>query len=286
MGVRLLFAKIVALSAYHFSQRKRRLSEKSVSEVFQGRLNEDHTRNIVKGSFYHFWLDIFSLPYGCSGATLPPHHIQGLEHLHDSLERGNGAILWESSYFGRRNFAKHILFEKGFAIDQIHTYNHTGGFGGSRDRQSWVRKRVIGPYFDRCERAFLQDIIYLGDRNSLTFTRTLVNRLKNNGILCISADGTRGQKFISAPVLGRPNLFPTGILNLARFTGTPILPLFCYVDKKERTSLVILPPLKVPSGLQREDALENGVQQFAAQLESYVRTYPEQYRRWDSSTAS
>lgn len=286
-AARVFLAKTVAHVAYHFSRRKRRLTEKNISEAFRGKLSKDRSRAIVKGSFYNFWLDIFSMPYRLGSETaVTAECIYGLQHLQASLKRGNGAILWESSYFGRRNVAKHILYRNGFAVDQVHAYNHTGGFGSSRDHQSWARKRVIQPFFDRCERSFLRDIIYLGDRDSLTFTRVMVSRLRKNGILCISADGTRGHKFVSVPLLGQALLFPTGTVNLARFAGSPILPIFCFADEKERTSLIILPPVKVSSDSQREDALENGIHQFVALLESYVRMYPEQYRRWDYSLSS
>ncbi len=222
------------------------------------------------------------MPY-CGGleAAVKPLRIYGQEHLQDSLKRGNGAILWESSYFGRRNLAKHILYRNGFAIDQVHASGHMGGFGAPRDNQSWATKRVIRPFFDNCERSFLRDIIYLGDPDSLTFTKLMVSRLRNNGILCISADGTRGHKFISVSLLGRTVSFPTGAVSLAKVTNTPILPLFCFADITGRTSLTILPPLQIPSDLQREEALENGIHQFVGLLESYVRMYPEQYRKWD-----
>ncbi len=221
------------------------------------------------------------MPY-CGGleAAVRPLRIYGLEHLQDSLKRGNGAILWESSYFGRRNLAKHILYRNGFAIDQIHASAHMGGFAGPGDNHSWVRKRVIRPFFENCERSFVREIIYLGDPDSLTFTKLMVSRLRNNGILCISADGTRGHKFIPVPFLGRTVSFPTGIVSLAKISGAPIMPLFCCADANGRTSLNILPPVRIRSDLQREQALETTVLQFSDLLESYVRKYPEQYRNW------
>jgi lauroyl/myristoyl acyltransferase len=283
--MRLLFTRTVALLAYRLSRGKGRSSEKNLSTAFKGQLSKERRRAIVKGSFYQFWLDILSMPC-CSGSEgADPIDICGLEHLQDSLKRGNGAILWESSYFGRRNLAKHILYRNGFAIDQVHASSHMGGFGAPRDNQSWAIKHVIRPFFDKCERSFVREIIYLGDPDSLTFTKLLVSRLRNNGILCISADGTRGHKFISLTLLGRTVSFPTGAVSLARITNTPILPLFCFADATGTTKLTIMPPLQIPSDLQREDALENGIHQFVALLESYVRMYPEQYRKWDYSSA-
>jgi lauroyl/myristoyl acyltransferase len=282
--LRLLFTWTVAFLAYCVSSRKRRLSEKNLVKAFDGQLSKQRGRAIVKGSFHQFWLDVLSLPYRRSSAAAgEPIQIAGLEHLQDSLKRGNGAILWESSYFGRRNLAKHILYRNGFAIDQVHAYGHIGGFHVAKN-QSCVSERIIRPFFDNCQRSFVRDIIYLGDPDSLAFTKLMASRLRDNRILCISADGTRGKKFISIPFLGNFFSFPTGIVSLAKFTGTPILPLFCFDTEDGKICLVIGPSLQIPPDLQREEALENGIRQFIAVLESYVRKYPEQYRKWDYSS--
>ncbi|MEX0805590.1 MAG: lysophospholipid acyltransferase family protein [Candidatus Binatia bacterium] len=280
--LRPLFARGVAFLAYWLSRRKRRMSEKNVVQAFEGKLSRERARDIVKGSFYQFWLEIFSMPCSSGPEAADTISICGLEHLQDTLEQGKGAILWESSYFGRRNLAKYILHRNGFAIDQVHARNHMGGFAASGDAQSWTRDRVIRPFFDERQRSFVREIIYLTDPDFLIFARTMANRLRNNGILCISADGPRGHKFISVPFLGRTVSIPTGIASLAKVSGAPIMPLFCYADAKGRTSLNILPPVRIPSDLQREEALETTVLQFTDLLESYVRRYPEQYRNWHS----
>ena len=112
----------------------------------------------------------------------------------------------------------------------------------------------------------------------------MASRLRDNGILCISADGTRGKKFISIPFLGNSFSFPTGIVSLAKFTGSPILPLFCFDAEDGRTCLVIRPAVQISPDWQREAASENGIRQFITLLEFYVRKYPEQYRKWDHSS--
>jgi lauroyl/myristoyl acyltransferase len=282
--LRLLFTKTVAFLAYFLSRRKRRLSEKNVFKAFEGQLSKKRGRAIVKGSFYEFWLDAISLPYcKSSEAARRPIRITGLEHLQDSLKRRNGAILWESSYFGRRNLAKHILYRNGFAIDQVHAYGHIGGFHVAKNNQSSVIERIIRPFFDNCERSFVREIIYLGDPDSLSFTKLMANRLRDNGILCISADGTRGKKFISFPFLGNSFSFPTGIVSLAKFMGSPILPLFCFDAEDGNVCLVISPAVQISPDWQREVTSENGIRQFMTLLEFYVRKYPEQYRKWDYS---
>lgn len=283
--LRHFLANAVASLAYRLSKNKRRLIEKNVSKAFEGKLSKERSRTIVKSAFYQFWLETLSMPYSSFSEARVTIDVCGLENLQKTLKRGNGAILWESSYFGRRNLAKHILHRNGFAIDQVHAHSHLGGFGPIRANQSWTTEHIIRPFFDRCERSFLREIIYLTEPDSLVALRIMLDRLKNNRILCLSADGTRGHKFIPVSLLGRTISFPTGTVSLARITNTPILPLFCFADTTGRTNLTILPPLQIPSGLQREQALEQVLLQFVTVLESHVRKYPEQYRKWDYSCA-
>lgn len=147
--LRPLLARSVAFLAYRLSRRKRRMSETNVFQEFEGKLSRERARSIVKTSFYQFWLETLSMPYSSFSESRAKVDVYGLEFLQRTLERGRGAILWESSYFGRRNLAKHILHRNGFVIDQVHAYSHLGGFGPIRANESWTTEHVIRPFFDR-----------------------------------------------------------------------------------------------------------------------------------------
>src|SRR5712692_4292179 len=108
--IRLLLVDSVAFIGYHLSRNKRRLSEQNLAQTFGERLSRDELRTIVKSSFYQFWLEAFSM----RSLSLPETGrmqltIRGLEHLRRALDNRKGAILWESSCFGRRFLAKHVL---------------------------------------------------------------------------------------------------------------------------------------------------------------------------------
>lgn len=108
----------------------------------------------------------------------------------------------------------------------------------------------------------------------------MLDQLKNNGILCLSADGTRGHKFIPASLLGQTVSFPTGAVSLAKISGASMLPLFCFADAEGTTRLDILPPVQIRCDGEREQGLEKSVLEFTSLLESYLKNYPEQYRNW------
>jgi lauroyl/myristoyl acyltransferase len=133
---------------------------------------------------------------------------------------------------------------------------------------------------ERCEKPFLAEIIYLPRSDSLVFTRILLDRLKQNAILCIPGDGRSGKKLLSARFLGHTELFSTGMVSLARISGASILPMFCIQEERGKTSLIIEPPILIETEVGREQALEKGVVQYVSLLESYIRKYPKQYQNW------
>ena len=271
----------IAFAAYHLSMTKRRISEKNLSEVFDGELDRRQVRRTVKGAFYEFWRDAFSLlPSSTERAALERASVHGAEHLECALKKGRGVVLWESSGFGRRNLAKQILRKRRFSIHQLHAENHLGGFGGSGTSTSRVRRQVIRPFFERREQRFLAEIIYLPNSDSLAFTRILLGCLKQNAILCSAGDGRSGQKRIALPFLGRTGLFSTGMVSLARVSGASILPMFCLQERSGETSLVIESPIRIETDVERERSLEDSVIQYVRLLESYVREHPEKYRSW------
>ena len=207
----------------------------------------------------------------------------GLEHLHHALRNGNGVILWESKGLSNRILSKRILWRKGFLIHQVHGVNHLGGFLVENSSATWVRRRFISRFFQRCERGFVTEIITLPRSNSLAFTRILLNHLNQNAILCISGDGKTGQKMIPQKFLGRSEFFSTGMVSLAKISGAVILPLFCIREKDGAIKLVIEKPIKIQKCDNREENLESSIADYVNLLEAYIRRYPDQYINWHLS---
>jgi len=271
--------RCIAWVAYHLPSSKRRLSRENLAAAFAGRLSESQVHGIVKRAFYEFWHDAFSLlPSHRERIALKHMNLCGIEHLYTTLKNGKGVILWESGHFGRRVLSQQILHEHGFAIHQVHSWAHLGGFLSRSP--TWVRQHLIKRFFETCEKQFVAEIIYLPQSNSLVFTRTLLERLRQNAIICIPSDGRSGQKFIPREFLGCPSIFSTGMVSLARISGAAILPLFCLQGSEGRTRVVIEPPIHIASDAERERGLENSIVEYVSLLEVYVRRYPEQYRSW------
>jgi lauroyl/myristoyl acyltransferase len=270
-----LLARAVATAAFRLSPRRRRIREEAFSQILPHRKQD--IRRLVKHSFFEFWYDILSLTPSRTDRNAARFEARGLQHLQKALDRGNGVILWESHFFGRRELAKRILHEHSYSVSPVHVETHLGGF---RNTKTWVSKHLIRRFLDRREKAFVKEVISLSRSESLTYARALLDRLKKNDILCVAADGRVGYKFVSVEFLGRRERFSTGMVSLARLTGASILPLFCIPGDGDSTLLIIEPPIATESGCNREESVETSVRHYASLFESYIRSYPGLYRDW------
>jgi lauroyl/myristoyl acyltransferase len=274
-----LHARIVSGVAYRVSARKRRRIEAALARVFSASLTGPERRAVARQSFLTHWQDTFACPPLPAGDdALATAETTGLPRIHDALAAGKGVILIESSAFGHRAMAKQILHRHGLAVHTVHVERHTWGLG--EQAPSRLQRRVTRPYFERRELSYVAEITYLPDSEAMSYTRHLVRRLATNGIVCLSGDGQTGKKHVSVDFLGRPKLFTTGVVSLARMSGAPALPIFCVLEPGDRYRLVVEPPLELAPGAPREDSLAGGVTQYARLLEGYIRSHPGQYKNW------
>jgi len=271
----------IAAAAYRLSRNKRRRCEENVTRTFCEDLGKQQRRRIVKRAFSEFWRDVFSLTLSRrEKAALKAIELSGVEHLQAALNAGRGAILWESNSFGQRHLAKHLLYERGFSLHQVHSEGHLGGFWSEQHVATWVRRHIVKPFFERCEKSVIEKILYLPDSDSLVFTRRLRERLKQNAILCIAGDGGSGRKTIPQLLFGHTKLFATGMVSLAKISGAPILPMFCVQEADGKIRLIIKRPVRVETEVERVQGVESSVAEYVGLLESFIRRYPEQYRSW------
>jgi lauroyl/myristoyl acyltransferase len=276
-----LLVSRIALTAYHLSRHKRLCIEENLSKAFGTTLSEEQKQQIARGAFHEYWKDVFSiLPCRAERAALRRANVKGIEYLQRALENGKGAILWESQ-FGSRMFASQILHEHGYSVRQVHAETHLWGFKHDPRSMTWVTQHVVRRAFESWERRFIAEIIYLPRSNSLAFTRMLLKRLKQNGIICVTGDGRLGQKFIPLRFLGWTDFYSPGMVSLAKTSGAPILPMFCLQDRNATLNLIIEHPISIDTSLDRERSLEGSLEQYISLFESYVKRYPEKYLKWD-----
>ena len=276
--LRRLVIRTIANAAYTVSQDKRYAAMRALSFTFEDRITSQQKRDITKATFYQFWRETFwMVPSDAESTSVKIMSLKGEQHLKDALARGKGVILLESNGFGSRIVARRILHANGYSVRQVHGQGHIGS--GFIVREKWSRAtRRLARFFEGHEMKFVAEIIYLPHSDSLAFTRVLLDRLKQNSIVCISLEGRISQRLIEVPFLGLEWKFSTGMINLARASGATVLPLLCFDDGE--ITAIIENPIDVASAPGREASLTAGVRESVKLLDHYCRTYPEQYYAW------
>jgi lauroyl/myristoyl acyltransferase len=275
-----LLVDSIARIAYSCSVTKRRRMESRV-RVAMPELDARARGSIVRGAFRATWHEMFSyVPTRAECAAVSAAALSGAEHLRAAVAARRGAILWVSAGFGRRIDAMRVLHAHGFLTVQVHGPNSLGSFLTDNATATWARRELAGRFFQRCERTACAEMITLSRSGSLAVARQLQRRTEANAILCITADGKEGSRFVRGELCGIRERFATGMVTLARGCGAPILPLFCFGAYGGAIRVVIEPPLKISPGGRRDEEIESAIREYARLLESYMRRYPAQYRNW------
>ena len=283
LGIRRLnetAARGAGFVAYHLSRAKRRRIEGSLASRLGGECSSAERQRMVRRVFDETWREFFSwADPDVIDENRMAVDVEGLEHLSHALEGGRGAILWESNGFGPRKLFKRVLRTRGFALYQVHGPNDLGGFL-LPDPPSLLARTILRTYFDRCEKRFVADNVYIPPSNSLAFAKTLITRLHGRAVLCVPGDGQLGRRRVTCEFLSAPVSFATGAVSLARLSNAPLLPVFCVVTREGRTRIIIESVLPAPRATGRDAGFETSLGQYAKLLDNYVRRYPEQYRNW------
>lgn len=285
--LRAIMISAIAATAFQISVRKRRAILRGLDAAFGRELAPARKRLISRNSFLQSWSEAFRLaPAGAEVAQLGHTPLRGEEHLRSASSRGRGVILLESSTFGSRAIARQVLHAHGYALHLVHGEKHIGsGFlVGERD-WNWAAG-MLRDFFERCEMESVAEIIHLPQSESLAFTRTLLDRLKSNALLCLAGEGRQSRRLVNQPFADGAAPFATGFITLARNSGAAILPVFCIRTNAGQMEVIVEAPIDVAVSPDREAAITAGLRQYASLLERYYRMYPEQSYGWTVMTST
>lgn len=221
---------------------------------------------------YELTMQVFRLRR--PGGWCPQVDVRGLDHLDAALRKGNGAILWVS----------HFVFSSTIAKIGLHRLRHRA-VHLSRPEHGFSKTRfgiaALNPIRRRAEDRFLAERITL-DRGRMTGTMRRVRaRLRENAIVSITVGSWEGRQLAEIPLLGGYLVVATGAITLARQSGATLLPVFAVREPRaESFALQIEPPLTIPKGADKAEAVVVVARGYAARLEPYVRQYPDQWRGW------
>lgn len=175
-------------------------------------------------------------------------NVAGLERLDRALSGGRGAVI-VSGHVGNWEMGAMTLAMLGYPVSVVALTHRNAGIDSvflRRRSHTGIRTLPLGRYL-----------------------RPAFHALARNQIIAMNADRYYGGPAERAHFMGNSVLFPSGFARIAARAGAPLLPVF-FIAEKGRYALDIRPAIDVTDP-------KAAVQAFAAEVESVVRRYPDQW---------
>jgi lauroyl/myristoyl acyltransferase len=114
----------------------------------------------------------------------------------------------------------------------------------------------------------------------------LIDALKAGEVVALQGDRPRaGSRTVTVPFFGRPLDLPAGPAVLARASGAPLLPIFCFRQDRHRYTAIFREPIYVAPDGDRNSAVADATRRLGAEIEWAVRQHPHQWfcfgRLWE-----
>jgi KDO2-lipid IV(A) lauroyltransferase len=231
----------------------RRVVGPSVSELRMDALVGDALR-----SYSRYWLETFTLETMDHRVVVESfeRHKSGIEHIDTALAAGTGAVLA-------------LTHSGNWDASGLWLVHHSGPFTTVAER---LRPESVFDRFVAYREGLGFEIIPLtgGERPP---TDVLVERLRQNKIVCLLADRDLSRHGVEVNFFGEPARMPPGPALLSALTGAPLLPVHSYFPADGEWGHDVGPPIELPDGRLR-DRVTAGTQMLADRFAASVARRP------------
>jgi lauroyl/myristoyl acyltransferase len=205
------------------------------------------------------------------GGWEPAIALEGEDHLSEALARGNGAVLWVAHFAFSSNITKIALHRRGYRVSHLSRPEH--GFSKTR-----FGVAALNPVRCGSEDRYLAQRVVFDRRAPSTAMRKMVQALRGNDVVSITAGAWEGSDLAEGPLCGGRLSIAIGAPRLAAHTGAALLPVFSVRDHGLGFRTVIEPPIAVEAS--RSDMHGAAAVEFLRRHEPWVRQFPDQWRGW------
>ncbi len=271
-GIMRRLARILGSLAFRLKQGRVMIAARQVDFIFRGQKTSEENLKIIRRAFQvgmTTLLEAFYFP------RMNPENIaqwivlDGSEHLDSALSRGRGALII-LVHFGSNQMVMAALGHRGYTINQLGSrpddWNRIAGI-----EPSALEKKIFQVRFDR-ERHLPANFIYI-DRSM----RPIYQRLKNNEIMIMAADGRAGARFIQADFSDRIMNLSSGPFRISRAMDAPLIPVFPVMGDDGVHRLVIQREIDPEIDPENGDWVTAAAREFGQRLEEMTRQHPDHY---------
>ena len=265
---------VVALIAWLVARKARRQASENMLYVLGGqdeqtrrflqtRAGRKRLRRVVRGMFRQNvsnYLNLFLLPSIKPETILQSMEVQGFEHLRQALAAGKGVIFF-SAHFGPFDYLSQWLAVQGFEVtipvEQL---------ADARTLELILRLR----------RSKGIQYVPLGGSAAL---RGMLQALRNNQVVLITADRAVQGESEFVPFFGAPARLPLGVAQLAQRTGAAVLGGFGWRNGRKQNPILsgeIVPVSQALPPEQRKqiEPLQHGI---VSCMERFIGAHPDQW---------
>lgn len=239
---------------------RRRMIGRHLQRISGGTLGPWGRRRAVLTAFLtyaRYWVESFRLIDLSADEIGAGIDVVGREHIEEGRRRGNGVIL---------------------ALPHLGGWDFGGAWLGTVGHAPTVVVEVVEPpqlsaWFTALRAQLGMTVVPLGPRAGTAVLRAL----QDNQVVALVSDRDIGGGGVEVEFFGERTTIPGGPATLALRTGAALLPLAVYFEERSSHRAVIRPPMLVERQATMREDVARITQDLARELESLIRSAPEQW---------
>ncbi|MGI9436738.1 MAG: hypothetical protein ACR2Q4_18230 [Geminicoccaceae bacterium] len=220
------------------------------------------------GHKYHGWMMVLACQV--PRRWQPKTRLIGEEHLKSALAKGQGTVLFAATLAYNDLITKAALAQSGYLVSHVSMTTHGFTNGG-------LVARLLNPIYTHAEKRFLRERMVFHGKNTKTINARIKAKLRDNAPVMITVTPL-GRRTSVRPCLHGQVRIATGGLTHGWEAGSAVLPIFTIQRPGGQIETIIEPPLDMPAGLSKNDAVERMVSDYVPRLEAHIAEHPEQLR--------
>jgi Kdo2-lipid IVA lauroyltransferase/acyltransferase len=226
-------------------------------------------KRILKNTYAHIGqgiVEVFLLPKINRSYIERYIEFEDFDIAHNVLSKGKG-LIFLTAHFGTWEISHAALPSQGL-----------GYVGIARRQKPYLLDDLLNSY----RQSHGCKIIIKGPG-----IKDALRTLRSNGVVGMLVDQDAGKTGVFTDFFKRPASWHRGVVEMAIRSGAEIVPGFAIRGKGPYVKFKVFPPLELKRQAEIEEAVIDGMNQYARILENMIRQYPDQWlwqhRRWKSS---